>query len=197
MPIELTDAELSAAAKDGDDIALAALYSRHHTSLITQSVRQLNGDIEAARDVAQGVWVRVRKHLNNYDPSIRPFASWLHCIRIRLVLDVLKARKLANKTLLFLPSLDGFAAPRQRRTNEALALAIAKLPVKLRDAIRVVYIEDRPFTEAACVLGCSVGGAHKRTVKAIRLLREMLGVGNNAPVRRVGQRRRRKTMMVA
>lgn len=60
--------------------------------------------------------------------------------------------------------------------EQRLTAAIDALPAELRPAVRVVYVEDRTFIDAAKVLGCSVGTAHNRCVRGLKQLRRIMGV---------------------
>jgi DNA-directed RNA polymerase specialized sigma24 family protein len=55
-----------------------------------------------------------------------------------------------------------------------LAVAIDALPAHWAAAVRAVYLEDRSFTEAAKVLGCSVGSAFNWARDGMKQLRRVL-----------------------
>jgi RNA polymerase sigma-70 factor (ECF subfamily) len=182
-----TDEELAVAAAAGDETAFASLFARHHVPLVRQSRRQLGGDWDAAEEIAQCTWIKAHQHLKNYNPQIRPFVSWLHTIRIRLVIDHNKAKAPAADTDYVVD--EAAAEVDDHDSFDSLNQALGELPDDLAETIRVVYLEERSFPEAARYLGCSVSGVHKRSLRAIAALRQTMGVPYALPIRRPAGKR--------
>ena len=183
-----TDEELAVAAGAGDNSAFAELFARHHKLLVRQSRRQLGGDWDSAEEIAQQTWVKAHQHLKSYDPQRRPFVSWLHTIRIRLIIDENKRKKPKSiqDLVAALPAADHNESTESGADVHA---ALDALPDELATAVRVVYLEDNTFAQAAAILGCSAGCVHKRSVQAITLLRRMMGSRVTIPVSRVTRHR--------
>lgn len=62
----------------------------------------------------------------------------------------------------------------EREEYAALYLAIAKLPLKYREVIRLVYFRNVTESEAAGILGIPLGTVKSRLHKAKELLKELL-----------------------
>lgn len=83
-----------------------------------------------------------------------------------------KARLLRASSLPYQP--DGTAAIDAR--EEVLGL-LRQLPIRQRTAIVLRYLEDLSETEAAAVMGCSVGTVKSATSRGLDRLRELSRVG--------------------
>lgn len=188
------DASLAVDAAHGDETAFTVLFNRYNEQVIRQSLQQLGGDWSAAEDVAQITWTQVYSEIHHFDPNRRPFAAWLHTIRISRCLNYIRDQKRFPR-----PATDvgGYAEPIGRPSHEASVDVTEQLPPDLATAVRVVYLEDRSFPEAAEILGCSVGTVHKRVVTGLRILRKIMGVEVAQPTRRTQVRTKPKPIAVA
>lgn len=196
---QISDEDAAVAAANGDDEAFSHLFQKYHTQVVRQSCRWLGNDYDAAEEVAQITWVQAHRKIASFNPKIRPFTAWLHSIRIRRCLNYIRNRK--RRPLIF-SEIGG--CPQSVLARKPIArphLPIEKLPDKLATAIRVVYLEDRSFPEAAKILGCAPGTVHRRTLIGLKLLRKMFGITNADAVRRPQVRpadtRREIQMLVA
>ena len=87
------DAELSdliRAAAGGDREAFERLVLSRRERVVRTAL-QITGDIEDAKDVAQGVFLRLWKVLRRFDPG-RRFDSWLYRITVNAAIDLLRER---------------------------------------------------------------------------------------------------------
>ena len=62
----------------------------------------------------------------------------------------------------------------QDRKKDALRKALAALPVHHRQMIIMRDIEEQEYSDIASVLGCTVGGAKLRVLRARRALRDRI-----------------------
>ena len=83
--MDLPDASLALAARQGDQPAFAALMRRHKQWLY-RFVRRYVGDRDDAYDVVQESFVSAWSALARYDPE-RPFEAWLRRIALNKCRD--------------------------------------------------------------------------------------------------------------
>src|SRR5215813_2702816 len=83
--MDLPDASLALAARQGDQPAFAALMRRHKQWLY-RFVRRYVGDRDDAYDVVQESFVSAWGALSRYDPG-RPFEAWLRRIALNKCRD--------------------------------------------------------------------------------------------------------------
>jgi RNA polymerase sigma-70 factor (ECF subfamily) len=91
---DVDDAELVARYLDaGDDEGLAAmgeLFRRHYEKVVTWCLR-MTGNRDDARDLAQGIFVRVQRNLASFRGQSK-FTTWLYAIVRSECMTFLKAR---------------------------------------------------------------------------------------------------------
>lgn len=179
------DVTLAAAAANGDNEAFRTLFNRHNAAVVHQSLRQL-GDMGDAEDVAQSTWVLVFRHLSRFDPGRASFTSWLHSIRHRRCKMCLRKRRrfplMMDDTTI--ESIQALAKP----TTSPRVDGLEFMPPHLAEAVRLVHLEDRSFSDAARIIGVAIGTVHRRATLGIRLLRKHMGVGHVDKVRRTHKR---------
>ena len=130
-----------------------------------------------ADDLYQETWLRVVKHISQYDPS-REFEPWLTRICVNTYRSTL--RRLAKSPLLDFSNGDEkdrllASIPAPEETDYApLYEAVDKLPEKLRLAVILFYFQGEDLASAAQILHIPVGTAKSRLNKARKLLREVL-----------------------
>ena len=130
-----------------------------------------------ADDLYQETWLRVVKHISQYDPS-RGFEPWLTRICVNTYRSTL--RRLAKSPLLDFSSgedkdqlLDSIPAP-EEKDYASLYEAVGRLPEKLRLAVILFYFQGEDLASAARILNIPVGTAKSRLNKARKLLKEAL-----------------------
>ena len=139
--------------------------------------RSLCSDPFDADDLYQETWLRVVKHISQYDPN-REFEPWLTRICVNTYRSTL--RRLAKSPLLDFSNgeeKDRLLAsiPAPEKTDYApLYEAVGQLPEKLRLAVILFYFQGEDLASAAQILHIPVGTAKSRLNKARKLLREVL-----------------------
>lgn len=130
-----------------------------------------------ADDLYQETWLRVVKHIGQYDPS-REFGPWLTKICVNTYRSTL--RRLARSRKLEYPGgeekerlLQSLPAP-EEKDYAPLYEAVGRLPDKLRLAVVLFYFEGMDLASTAGVLGIPVGTVKSRLNKARKLLKEVL-----------------------
>ena len=130
-----------------------------------------------ADDLYQETWLKVVKHISQYDPD-RDFEPWLTRICVNTYRSAL--RRLARSPLLDFSSgedkdrvLNAVPAP-EEQDYTPLYEAVGALPDKLRLAVALFYFQDMDLKSTAQALGIPAGTVKSRLNKARKLLKEAL-----------------------
>jgi RNA polymerase sigma-70 factor (ECF subfamily) len=185
----LSDHELVAAARDGDELAFQEVVRRYRTPITNFVYRMLN-DYDTAIDLAQETFVRVYTSIGRYEANYS-FSTYIYRIASNLAISEIRKRKRRRVVSLFgiFTGEDGEAvehdpADERKLPEEALlederrravTRAIASLPEKYRTALVLRDIEDHSYEQIAAILGLSEGTVKSRINRARNLLREKLG----------------------
>ena len=171
---------------DGEDLALNELMTRWRERVAAFLTRMI-GDQATAMDLTQETFVRLYTSRHRYQP-IAAFSTYLFHIAANLARSHARWRK-RHPTV---PMEDEAgnsvheAVDRQLAPDEAAALnektalvnlAIASLPVDLREALLLFTVEEMSQAEIASALGCSVKAVEARNYRARQALREALAKG--------------------
>lgn len=181
---ELTDAELAARATQGENVAFAALMSRHKSG-VYGFARRYVGDADAAFEIVQETFVSAWGALARYDVK-RPFGVWLRAIALNKCRD--RARRNAvRRFILGEKSADSPEAQRQadpapdaemllldQQRHAVLAKAIADLPTKLKEPLLLTYFEGMSQQQAAVMLGITTKAVETRVYRARQKLEVIL-----------------------
>lgn len=178
-----TDAALVMRARDGDYGAFETLFERHKT-MAYRFAYQMTSRRDDAEDIVQEAFVRAYQNLHRYRDEAK-FTTWLLRIVTNLCTD--QARMTHRRTNLeqqqAADSLDWMTIGttedpnenlEQDRRREALRKALSALPEHHRKMIVLRDIEEREYSEIGAIVGCSVGGAKLRVLRARRALRDRI-----------------------
>lgn len=176
------DAPLVARLKNGDEGAFERLIERYQRPVYQFSYRYLRNEADA-EEVAQEVFVRVFRHIRRFEPRAK-FSTWLYTIARNLCLNALRSRRGYEISLdddedgrqrdLPSPWKDPLERRQSRELGEAIAEAVAALPVNLREAVVLCKYQGMKYTDAADILGCTEGAVKLRIHRAKALLAESL-----------------------
>lgn len=178
-----SDLGLVQRARAGEYGAFEKLFERHRT-LVYRFAYQMVGRRDDAEDLAQEAFVRAYQNLDRYRDEAK-FTTWLLRIVSNLCTD--QARMSNRRGHLELQEATGglewmtighFEDPvknlDEERRRGALRKALAALPAHHRSVIVLRDLEEREYTEIASILGCTVGGAKLRVLRARRALRDRI-----------------------
>jgi RNA polymerase sigma factor (sigma-70 family) len=183
--VDLPDASLAVAARQGDEAAFAALM-RRHKGWLYQFIRRYVADRDDAYDVLQESFVSAWGALSRFDPE-RPFEAWLRHIALNKCRD--RARRDAVRRAAL--RLFGFGggdisaasvAPLADSTVAAdhalhrLDAAIGKLPRQLKEPLVLTMLEGLSHKEAGALLGINAKAVETRVYRAKRQLASMLNI---------------------
>ncbi len=147
-------------------------------------IRQLGFDVEAARDLAQDVFVRVFQHVDDY----RGEAKWNYLMQVarRLGYNAIRDAKAAKRHGIMVPEavLLEHADRRAQRPDavvsrkeiaERLREAIDQLEPRQRICVELFYIAENSYEESRSILGISLSALKSRLNAARGRLKELLG----------------------
>jgi len=167
-------AELARLAADGDRAAFAELLAQNYDFIFRVAYKWC-GSRQDAEDISQDVCIKLAKIVTSYDARAR-FSTWLYRVVLNAVRDLQRQKMRQNRRALELKEMQtDVSAPDQ----EAEALqseiwsAVRQLPERQRDAMLLVYGEDKLHAEAAQIMKCreaTVSGhihAAKKTLKKL------------------------------
>jgi len=176
-----SDEALVARARSGDYAAFERLFERHR-EMVYRFSYNMTGRRDDAEDLVQEAFVRAYQNLHRYRDEAK-FTTWL--LRIVTNLSTDQARMHNRRTALEQQEAgsglgwmtvgnpdDPVRDLELERRREILKRAILSLPGHHRTMIVLRDIEEREYPEIAASLGCTVGGAKLRVLRARRALRD-------------------------
>jgi len=175
------DLTLVKRARDGDYGAFQVLFERYRT-LAYRFAYQMTNSRDDAEDIVQEAFVRAYQNLHRYRDEAK-FTTWVLRIVTNLCTD--RARSSQRRTVLEQQEAAGAldwmtqGTPddpvgnlEEERRRSALKRALNALPPHHRMMIVLRDIEEREYPDIAAVVGCTVGGAKLRVLRARRALKD-------------------------
>jgi RNA polymerase sigma-70 factor (ECF subfamily) len=199
----MTDDELLARVRAGDQEALAALIEGRRAQLLAHIERQLSAAMRRKvepEDVLQEVTADALRSLEAIDLADRDPFRWLCQLVQRRIVDAHRrlfgaqkraaSREISLQTPLGGPGSSGkdlaavlaasitsaSKAFNRRRLASALLKALEKLPEEQREALRLRYMEGLPSREIAAKLGKSDGAVRVMLTRAVQKLQALMSV---------------------
>lgn len=159
---------------------------------------RMTGNREDAEEIVQDAFVRAYRALNKMDQAQRAelrLQPWLYTITLNVTRNRLRSKRPTNVALDALADPDALlnetqGSPDQpeaiveRGTDMALVeQALLQLPMHLRAAATLRFIEGRSHPEIAEILDQPIGTVKSHVHRAVRILRRILGpqIGRMAP----------------
>ena len=178
----MTEAELVARARAGDESAFAALVEAYQSAIYNLCYRML-GDAAEAEDAAQEAFLRAYSRLSSYDVA-RPFKTWLFSIASHHSIDRLRKRRLIwlsieDEPLAPHPALrEQTPGPEEmsmrREQTEVIQKYLAKLAPDDRQVIVMRYWHDMSYEEIAETTRATVSSVKSRLHRARGHVSEMM-----------------------
>jgi RNA polymerase sigma-70 factor (ECF subfamily) len=179
---ERSDEQLMRAVMAGDQVALAALVTRHHGPLLGYLYRLVGGDLHLSEDLIQETLLHVLRQ-RTYQAG-RPFKPWLYMIATNLARDHFKSAAVrtswregdAEEVLLHLE--DSEPGPEERalaaeRGNDVRA-GLAQLGEEYRLALVLRFYQGFSLQEIAETLQIPLGTVKSRLSVGVHRLRTIL-----------------------
>jgi RNA polymerase sigma-70 factor, ECF subfamily len=179
---ERSDEQLMAAVMAGDQVALAALVTRHHAPLLGYLYRLVGGDRQLSEDLVQETLLHVLRQ-RTYQAG-RPFKPWLYMIATNLARDyfksaaVRKSGQSVDEEQELLHLYDSEPSPEERalaaeRGSEVRA-ALAQLGEEYRVVLLLRFYQGFSLQEIAETLHIPLGTVKSRLSVGVHCLRAVL-----------------------
>ncbi len=165
------DAELATRTARGDREAFADLFARHRGA-VYRYARQMSGSASLADDAVQDVFVALLDTIHRFDPARGALSTYLYGITRHVVLRSFERR--GHRVEVDVESLgeddaarlavrcDPFEALASEAGVQRVRRAIVALPLHHREVVVLCELHERPYEEAAAIIGCPVGTVRSR-----------------------------------
>jgi RNA polymerase sigma factor (sigma-70 family) len=179
---EKSDEQLMTAVMVGDQVALAALVTRHHSPLLGYLYRLVGGDQQLAEDLVQETLLHVLRQ-RTYQAD-RPFKPWLYRIATNLTRDHFKSAAVrtssreADEEEALLSLSDSAPGPEERALAAEQGCEVRAALAQLGEEYRVVLVlrfyQGFRLQEIAEVLHIPLGTVKSRLSVGVHRLRARL-----------------------
>ena len=175
---QLTDEQLMARAKAGNDAAFEELYHRYARRLKGFFFLQLGGDEELAADATHDVFLRAYEARNRYQEG-KNVSTWLFTIAYNICRNHYRSNAYETQLLATLNAepisdeqievqLDAAAL------DDALAQVLSELPPPLHQLFSLHYQEELTIPQVAEIVGIPEGTVKSRLHKTMNIIRKKL-----------------------
>jgi len=166
---------LTRAVRRGDADAFSRFYDLYSFRLYKFLLVLAHGDEHEAREVCQGVFIKLAKRCDAFDDERRLWA-WLCVVARNTFLDHCRSRQRLNcfVPLDELPTEPNAYMHPEHRLGEILHEALAALPPDDRELIQAAYVDKRPLRELADEAGQTYKAVESRLGRLRHKLKEQL-----------------------
>lgn len=178
-----SDAALVKRVLAGEGTAYDELLARHRPALV-RVIALMIGDADEAESLAQEALTRAYAQLADYRLELR-FGAWLHGIALNLCRNHLRARsrharpvapeQLQNTLAKDKAQQGVLSGILRQEMNDYTWKAIAGLPIALREAFVLHFVEGLDYADMSAICGVAAGTLRVRAHRARTLLRSSLG----------------------
>jgi RNA polymerase sigma factor (sigma-70 family) len=170
------------AAQAGDQAAYGALL-RDCVGLIEKVARRQGVPADRVDDVIQDTLLTIHRARQTYDPA-RSFNAWLAVLAQRRAVDLMRktgrhAGRELHAPLAYERHADESAASQRSdyggEAAHRLGEAVADLPLRQREAVQLLVLQERSLAETAAATGRSKGALKVNLHRALKSLRARLG----------------------
>ena len=162
----------------GDDAALGEIYDQYASFVYGLALRVI-GDVRAAEDVCQDVFVGLWERPAVYDPERGSLRTWLGTLSHRRAVDYVRREEARRRRAerdaaraVSTPDVEEQAAAMV--TAERVRAAVDVLPSDQRRAIQLAYFGGKTYRQVAEVLDIPEGTAKSRLRLGLRKIAEAL-----------------------
>jgi RNA polymerase sigma-70 factor, ECF subfamily len=148
---------------------------RRFDSPLRYFVRRIVGDVAAADDLVQDVWISALRQLNDLR-SGAALRVWLFRVARNRSISHLRREAIRVADDIDVAEIADDAEPDELRAEDAARIheGLATLSIEHREAITLRFLEDMSYDEIAAVVGCSVGTVRSRLHYAKKHLTEAI-----------------------
>ena len=175
-----TDGDLIERIKAGDQLALKALYARHHVKIFRFAMRILRSE-PSAEDVVSEVFLDVWRKAANFEGRSEASTFLLGVARNKAYSLLRKRREGELDEEAAAEIEDGADTPeaalQKKNKGELLRACMQKLSAEHREVMDLVYYHDKSVEEVAAIVGIPEGTVKTRMFHARRRLKILLSGG--------------------
>jgi RNA polymerase sigma-70 factor (ECF subfamily) len=171
------------AARDGDQLAFAALYRDTHPRLLRYAASIVGQDAE---DVTAEAWLQIARDLRRFTGDLMGFRGWSATIVRNRAFDHLRAQQRRpsvpfEEFFLDRPSeLDTAGMAEEKLTTAAALRLIASLPADQAEAVLLRTVVGLDAPTAAKILGKRPGAVRVAAHRGLKALGRLLDDGRRA-----------------
>lgn len=180
----MTDVQ-TMSADDARRLLVERAY-RTHVDDVYRVAYAILHEPESAADATQETFARAYERWERYDPA-RPLRPWLHAIVARIAIDLVRRRRIRERTIPFLRPRIGAASDERTHVSaapdaevarrETVDAGLAVLRPTARAAIVLRHYYGYDYAEIAGLLGTSAGNVGSILSRAHAELRRRLDAG--------------------
>ena len=164
--------ELLERFKEGDLDAFETLF-RQFQGDVYGWIMQVVRDRGIAEDLTIETFWRIYRARERFDTE-GAFGAWARRVATHVAIDHIRSARNMEQLPEQLPSKKTPDPAIQREIREKVERAFLRLSPKLRVAVILALVEERPYEEIASALGKPVGVIRTRAFRAVRQLRKQL-----------------------
>jgi RNA polymerase sigma-70 factor (ECF subfamily) len=176
-----TESEIIEQVLSGNRQAYALLVEEYKAPIFNLAYR-MTGSFEDSDDLTQETFIKAYQNLHRFDQS-KKFFTWLYTIGINLIRNHLKKN---DRKVVHLTASDSVvehqAYEHKREEGETISedkmarleQVIRNLPVDLREAIILKFMNDLTFEEVAAVTDDSVSAVKMRIYRGLDKIKQMM-----------------------
>lgn len=174
----ITDAELIARAKEGEQEAFGLLYRRYHARIYSY-IRSRVDTVHDAEDLTERVFLKSFEAMRHYQDRGLPYSVYLYQVARHAVIDYYRGKDTSHP----LDVLDQNAGQersvendvREREVLQEIRVALEQLPEPYQEIIRLRILLGMTAEEAGAWMNKTPGNIRVLLHRALKALRKKLG----------------------
>jgi RNA polymerase sigma-70 factor (ECF subfamily) len=169
----ITDAEVIARIRSGDEGAMAVLYDRYARVVYSLALRVVS-DSNAAEDILQDVFIQLWRNPQAFDGSRGSLGAWLAVISRNRAIDHLRKQRPETDIMETVTAVDTDLenATARNEAVEKVRAALAAMPTVQRSALEMAFFEGLTHTEIAGRTGQPLGTVKTRIRAGLQAVRK-------------------------
>lgn len=173
--------DLTAGLRRGEDDAFRELYDRYGLFLLRYLTALHQGNLEAAKDSLQSVFMRIARHIRVYEDEV-VFEGWLKRVARTTFIDSQRKSSRYQRLLeRFAQSFEESEVASDAPLAElrpSLIRALAALPPEARSLVEARYFDQLSLTEIAQRHGLTARAVEGRLARIRATLRQTIQQGS-------------------
>jgi RNA polymerase sigma-70 factor (ECF subfamily) len=170
------DDKLIARIRSGDNMALQALYARHHVKVFRFALRLLRNE-QAAEDIVSEVFIDVWRNASGFEGRSEA-STWLLAIARNKAYSLLRKKKEdyldEDSAAEIEDAADNPEVVMQKKNKgDLLRACLSQLSAEHREVVDLVYYHDKSVEEVALIVGAPEGTVKTRLFHARKRLSEL------------------------